>query len=236
MATKNDSGPRYGEILREGLWANNPALIQLLGLCPLLAVSTNFINGLALGLATIFVLVFSNLCVSLSAPFIPQSVRLPAYVLIIASLVTCVELLIQALSFGLYNNLGIFLPLIVTNCTILGRAEAFASRNNPPAAILDGLSHGTGFAFILILLGTVREIGGSGKLFADLHMLGIESFDGIGIFGYDGFLLLILPPGGFILMGLFIAMKNIINESLEERHKDKEKPVIVGAKRVRVSG
>lgn len=224
----------YSKISKDGLWTNNPALIQLLGLCPLLAVTTNFINGLALGLATMFVLASSNLCVSLASPLVPQSVRLPVYVLIISSLVTCVELLIRAYSFGLYTNLGIFLPLIVTNCAILGRAEAFAARNPPLASVVDGLAHGAGFGLILVLLGSIREILGSGKIFADLYLLGIDNFAGINVYGYDGFLLLILPPGGFILLGIFIVVKNIINQSLEEKRQ--QQIIVAGEKRVRVSG
>ncbi|MCH9664330.1 MAG: electron transport complex subunit E [Gammaproteobacteria bacterium] len=228
----------YGKLFKDGLWSNNPALIQLLGLCPLLAVTTSFVNGLALGLATCFVLVASNLCVSLTAPFIPASVRLPVYVLIIASLVTSVELIIQAFYFGLYSNLGIFLPLIVTNCTILGRAEAFAAKNTPVAATLDGLAQGSGFGLVLILMGSIREILGSGKIFSDLYTLGIHNFAGINLYGYDGFLLLILPPGGFILLGVLIALKNIINERLSQRSKrlSQEVTQVAGAKRVRVSG
>lgn len=229
---------QHSKIFKDGLWRNNPALIQLLGLCPLLAVTTSFVNGLALGLATCFVLIMSNLCVSLTAPFIPASVRLPVYVLIIASLVTSVELIIQAYYFGLYSNLGIFLPLIVTNCTILGRAEAFAAKNPPGIAVLDGLYQGSGFGLILILMGSIREVLGSGKLFSDLYTLGIHDFSGINVYGYDGFLLLILPPGGFILLGILIALKNIMNERLEERKRQSlpETQIAVGSKRIRVSG
>ncbi len=236
-ATINNES-KHSKIFKDGLWRNNPALIQLLGLCPLLAVTTSFVNGFALGLATCFVLIMSNLCVSLTAPFIPASVRLPIYVLIIASLVTSVELIIQAFYFGLYSNLGIFLPLIVTNCTILGRAEAFAAKNPPGVAILDGLYQGSGFGLILILMGSIREVLGSGKLFSDLYTLGIQNFDGINIYGYDGFLLLILPPGGFILLGVLIAMKNIINERTEKRKQQllPETQMAIGSKRVRVSG
>lgn len=232
------SESKHSKIFKDGLWRNNPALIQLLGLCPLLAVTTSFVNGLALGLATCFVLVMSNLCVSLTSPFIPASVRLPVYVLIIASLVTSVELIIQAFYFGLYSNLGIFLPLIVTNCTILGRAEAFAARNTAGVAMLDGLYQGSGFGLVLILMGSIREILGSGKIFSDLYTLGIHNFNGINIYGFDGFLLLILPPGGFILLGVLIALKNIINQRHEQRQLQLLQGMqpTAGSKRVRVSG
>ena len=231
---KRTAQTNYRKLALDGLWNNNPALIQLLGLCPLLAVTTSFVNGAGLGIATLFVLMLSNLCVSLSAPLIPVSIRLPVYVLIISSLVTCVELLIQAFSFGLYSKLGIFLPLIVTNCTILGRAEAFAANNPPLAAIADGAFHGLGFAVILVLLGAMRELLGAGHLFSDLHLLGVQNFEGISIAGYEGFLLFILPPGGFILLGLLIVTKNLIVDY--QQSKEVRTALVPGAKRIRVSG
>ena len=220
-------------MLLDGLWYNNPALVQVLGLCPLLAVSTGFVNGLTLGFATVFVLVVSNFTVSVFAPRIPVTVRLPVYVLLIASLVTCVELLIHSLSVELHNNLGIFLPLIVTNCIILGRAEAFAARNPPLRALLDGLYNGLGFAGVLILLGSARELLGAGTLLADMHLItGGARFDLIALSNYDGFLLLLLPPGGFIALGFLIAGYNI----LRMRQERVTRQVRRGDKRVRVTG
>lgn len=222
---------KYSEIAANGLWHSNPATVQLLGLCPLLAVTTNFVNGLSLGLATLFVLVMSNLTVSLCSPFISPAVRLPVYVLLIASLVTCVELAIQAFSFELHQSLGIFLPLIVTNCTILGRAESFASRHPPLAALADGMANGVGFALVLIILGAMRELIGSGEIFN--NMQSFAYIQAINLAGYDGFLLVLLPPGGFIFLGLLIAVKNIIEEKREQAARQ-QKPLTY-AKRVRVS-
>ena len=225
----------HKHILLDGLWLNNPALVQVLGLCPLLAVSTGFVNSLSLGVATMFVLVLSNLTVSLCAPRIPATARLPVYVLLISSLVTCVELLIHSLSVELHNKLGIFLPLIVTNCIILGRAEAFASRNSPTKALLDGFYNGLGFAMVLVLLGSLRELMGAGKLFADMHFLtGGEPFRGFSLPNYDGFLLLILPPGGFIVLGFLIAGYNILRE--QQKRAVERKQTVAGSKRVRVTG
>ncbi len=221
----------YSGIVTNGLWRSNPATVQLLGLCPLLAVTTNFVNGTSLAIATLFVLTMSNLTVSLCAPFISPAVRLPVFVLLIASLVTCVELVIQAFSFELYQSLGIFLPLIVTNCTILGRAESFASRNPPLAALVDGLAHGLGFGLVLIILGSLRELIGSGEIFN--NMASLINIQKVSLIGYDGFLLVLLPPGGFILLGLLIAAKNIITER-RTRAIQAQKPLAY-TKRVRVS-
>jgi electron transport complex protein RnfE len=201
----------YRKILTDGLWDRNPGLIQFLGICPLLAVSNSLVNGLGLGLATIFVLVMSNLLVSLIRSWIPAEIRLPLFVLIIASLVTVVDLYTQAWFFELWLGLGIFIPLIVTNCVILARAEAFASRQKPLAAIIDGFAHGLGFAFVLALLGGCREIIGSGTLFAGSARLFGDTFNNDGIvFGDYGFLLALLPPGAFLGLGLLIALKNVL--------------------------
>jgi electron transport complex protein RnfE len=164
---------RYREIFRNGLWQENPGLVQLLGLCPLLAVSNTLINGLGLGIATIAVLCATNVLVSITRAWTHHDFRLPVFVLVIASFVTIVELLFKAFVFDLHLALGIFIPLIVTNCVILGRAEAFASRQPALAAMVDGLAHGTGFAVVLIVLGGVREIIGYGTLFANAeHLIG----------------------------------------------------------------
>ncbi|MGI9291214.1 MAG: electron transport complex subunit E [Gammaproteobacteria bacterium] len=201
----------YRQILTDGLWHRNPGLIQFLGICPLLAVSNSLVNGLGLGLATIFVLVMSNFVVSLIRDLIPVDIRLPLFVLIIATLVTVVDLATQAWLFELWLGLGIFIPLIVTNCVILARAEAFASRHKPLAAIIDGLAHGLGFAFVLIALGAGREIIGNGTLFAGSARLFGDTFNNDGIvFADSGFLLALLPPGAFLGLGLLIALRNVV--------------------------
>ncbi|MFU8877125.1 MAG: electron transport complex subunit E [Wenzhouxiangellaceae bacterium] len=193
---------------QQGLWRNNPGLVQLLGLCPLLAVTGTAVNGLGLGLATIFVLVSSNLVVSMLRGLIAPEVRIPAFVLIIASLVTVVDLVMQAWFFTLSTTLGIFIPLIVTNCTILARAEAFASRNPVAKALIDGLAQGLGFAAVLVILGALRELIGHGTLMADAHLLlgdWARMLEVRLLPGEWGLLLAILPPGAFIGLGLLVA-------------------------------
>jgi len=199
------------EITRNGLWSNNVALVQLLGLCPLLAVTSTFINGLGLGLATLITLVLSNSIVSLIRGFVRNEVRLPVFVLIIASLVTIIELGMKALFYDLFLVLGIFIPLIVTNCAIIGRAEGFASRNPVGPAALDGLMMGFGFLVVLILLGALREIIGFGTLFAHAElMFGDEARSWLIEINpnYPGFLLAVLPPGAFFGLALLIVIKN----------------------------
>lgn len=234
MATKS-----LGEITGDGLWHNNPALVQLLGLCPLLAVTGSVVNALGLGMATTLVLVGSNLSVSLIRNFVPDTVRLPAFVMIIASFVTCVELLSQAFTYDLYLSLGIFIPLIVTNCAILGRAEAFARQNPILPSITDGLMMGVGFTIVLLLLGAMREVIGQGTLFADMNLLlGPLAADWkiTLIADYRGFLFAILPPGAFIGMGLLIALKSVIDDQIKERQDARKEKTEVGSKRVRVTG
>lgn len=179
--------------LLAGLWHDNPGLVQLLGLCPLLAVTTTFVNGLGLGIATLMVLTLSNGLVSATRRWIIAEIRIPIYVLIIASLVTCIELIFKAWFPTLDRSLGIFIPLIVTNCAIVARAELFASRNPIGASIVDGISMGTGFAALLVALGAFRELV--------LH---------------GGMLLAILPPGAFFSLALAVAAKNAIDH---KRHK-----------------
>ncbi|MGI2130207.1 electron transport complex subunit E [Shewanella baltica] len=210
----------YREIAWQGLWKNNPGLVQLLGLCPLLAVTATITNALGLGLATMLVLIGSNILVSLVRDYVPKEIRIPVFVMIIAALVTTVQLLINAYAYGLYLSLGIFLPLIVTNCIIIGRAEAFASRNNAFSAAFDGLMMGLGFTLVLTVLGATREILGQGTLFdgAD-QLLGpwAKSLT-INLWQVDTpFLLAMLPPGAFIVMGLLIALKNVIDKKVKER-------------------
>ena len=214
------STPRIGEIFHQGLWKNNPGLVQLLGLCPLLAVSNTFINALSMGMATILVLMSSNLVVALARPLLREEIRIAVFVLIIAGFVTIVELVMRAWFYELYLILGIFIPLIVTNCIIIGRAVAYASKQPVWAAVLDGLSMGLGFTLVLILLGSVREMLGSATLFADAHLL-------FGEFARDwvipineegrGLLLLALPPGAFVCLGLLVALKNVIDDRLSAR-------------------
>lgn len=233
MATKPSS-----EIIRDGLWTNNPALVQVLGLCPLLAVTSTVVNAIGLGLATLMVLMGSNLAVSLIRNFVSDSVRLPAFVMIIASFVTCAELLMQAYTYELYQILGIFIPLIVTNCAILGRADAFASKNTPLPALLDGAMMGIGFLVVLIALGAMRELIGQGTLFTDMDLLlgpmaadwGFRPLE-----QYPDVLFMVLPPGAFVGLGLLIALKNGIDNHLRARRKAAE-PVVAGSKRVRVTG
>jgi electron transport complex protein RnfE len=205
----------YKELAWQGLWKNNPGIVQLLGLCPLLAVTSTLTNAIGLGLATLFVLICSNTTVSAIRKWVPKEIRIPIFVLIIASFVTCVQLLMNAYTFGLYQSLGIFLPLIVTNCAIIGRAEAYASKNPIKQASFDGLMMGLGFLLILMLLGAVREVLGQGTLFDGANLLLGEwaSILRIEVYTLDSqFLLAILPPGAFIVMGLFIALKNAIDD------------------------
>ncbi len=212
-----DANTRF--LWRQGLWDRNPGVVQLLGLCPLLAVTGTAVNGLGLGLATIFVLVLSNLIVSLLRGWIAPQVRIPAFVLIIASLVTAVDLIMQAWFFTLSTTLGIFVPLIVTNCTILGRAEAYASRNPVSRAITDGLAQGLGFALVLVMLGSIREIIGHGTLMADAHLLlgGWARILEMQLLPGDaGLLLAVLPPGAFLALGLLVAAHRRLSASRPE--------------------
>jgi electron transport complex protein RnfE len=209
------------ELMKNGMWVNNPAIVQLLGLCPLLAVSSTVTNALGLGLATTAVLVGSNLIVSLVRQWIPSEVRIPVFVMIIAALVTCVQLLMNAYTYGLYQSLGIFIPLIVTNCIIIGRAEAFASKNDPIPATLDGLWMGLGMTAALVVLGAMREILGNGTLFdgADRLLGDWASSLRIEVFSFDSsFLLAMLPPGAFLGVGFMIALKNVIDKKREEKN------------------
>lgn len=224
-------------IVHNGLWANNPALVQLLGLCPLLAVSGTVVNALGLGLATLLVLTGSNLAVSLIRNYVSDAVRLPAFVMIIASLVTCAEMLMRAYAYELYQILGIFIPLIVTNCAILGRADGFARKNKPGVALLDGVMMGLGFAAVLVVLGAIRELVGQGTLFSNMHLLfgdTARTWVWQPMPDYPNFLFAVLPPGAFVVTGLLIALKNAIDGYIAA-HRDKA-PVEKGAKRVRVTG
>jgi Na+-translocating ferredoxin:NAD+ oxidoreductase subunit E len=207
------------KIIKDGLWNNNVALVQVLGLCPMLAVTGSFINGLGLGLATMLTLVLSNLSVSTIRHWVRPEVRIPIFVIIIASIVTTIELAMNAWFHELYLILGIFIPLIVTNCSIIARAEAFASRNGVIDSVLDGAMMGFGFLLVLITLGSLREIIGSGTLFNNAQLMFGEGARGwLLTLGddYPGFLLAILPPGAFIGLGLLIALKNLIDRRLTQ--------------------
>jgi electron transport complex protein RnfE len=207
------------EIVQDGLWNNNQALVALLGLCPLLAVTSSAINGLGLGIATTAVLAASNTTVSLIRNLVRPEVRLPVFVLVIASFVTAVELSMQAFFYDLYKVLGIFIPLIVTNCAIIGRAEAFASKSRPDRALADGLAMGIGFTLVLVTLGGFRELMGQGTLFSQAHLMFGESARSLMITlgdNFHGALLAILPPGAFIGLGLLIAVKNLIDKRAEQ--------------------
>ncbi len=209
------------ERFKSGLWRDNPGLVQLLGLCPLLAVTSTFVNGLGLGLATLAVLIASNALVSLTRQWIQPEIRVPIYVLIIASLVTCIELIFKAWFPDLDRALGIFIPLIVTNCAIVARAEVFASRNPVGSSIIDGIVMGSGFALLLMTIGAFRELIGRGSLFSRMDMLfGGEPVRGL-VLVENGWLLLVLPPGAFFSLALAIAAKNAI----DRRRMDSRTPI-----------
>jgi electron transport complex protein RnfE len=226
------SEPTYRRIIADGLWANNPGTVQLLGLCPLLAVTTTMTNGLGLGLATTLTLVTSNLIVSLIRKLVRPEVRIPVFVLVIASVVTVIELSMNAWLHELHKVLGIFIPLIVTNCSIIGRAESFASRHSADRALLDGLAMGIGFTLVLASLGGLRELVGQGTLLAQAHLM----FGELGrhltltvIPDYRGFLLAILPPGAFMGLGFLIAGMNVINARREQRAAVRVMPAAIQA-------
>ncbi|HHM05464.1 MAG TPA: electron transport complex subunit E [Gammaproteobacteria bacterium] len=210
----------YAALARDGLWHNNPALVQILGMCPLLAVSSTVVNGLGLGLATTLTLVLSNLTVSAIRHQVTPEIRIPVFVLIIAAFVTAIELAMNAYFHELYKILGIFIPLIVTNCAILARAEAYASKNPVLPSAVDGLMMGLGFTAVLVTLGAMREIIGFGTLFSQLHLMFGEGARGMTLTlfeDYRGYLLAILPPGAFIGLGLLVALKNVIDGRRQAR-------------------
>jgi len=208
------SEPSASSIVEQGLWSNNPGLVQLLGLCPLLAVSNSAVNALGLGVATVLVLTLTNLAISLLRRAIPAEIRIPAYVVVIATIVTCVELAMNAWMHELYVVLGLFIPLIVTNCAVMGRAELFAARHSPARAALDGIATGLGFFAVLLAIGGMREVIGHGTLFA-----GAARFLGAWagplevhlIADYRGFVPAILPVGAFVALALLIAAKNALD-------------------------
>ena len=203
------------EQIQDGLWKQNAGLVQLLGLCPTLAVTVNITNGVALGVATIFVMMLSNISISPIRNYVPESARVPIFILVIAGLVTIVDLSINALSKPLYDALGIFIPLIVTNCIVLARVEAFASKNSTLPSLYDGFFMGLGLTFVLIILGAVREIVGNGTLFQNVHFLIGDKYEFLTIQLFDssdGFLLAALPPGAFIALSALILFLNMVNQ------------------------
>jgi electron transport complex protein RnfE len=205
------------QLIKDGLWNNNAGLVQLLGLCPLLAVSSSVVNGLGLGLATLLTLFVSNTIVSSIRHWLRPEVRIPVFVLIIASTVTTIELAMNAWFHELFKILGIFIPLIVTNCAIIGRAEAYASRNKVSLAMIDAIAMGMGFTLLLVVLGGMREIIGQGTLFANAHLMFGEagrSMTIVAIENYRGFLLAVLPPGAFFALGSLLVIKNLIDSKL----------------------
>lgn len=214
------NNPDYRKILKDGVWTQNTGLVALLGLCPLLATSNSVVNGAGLGLATLLVLLISNVAVSLVRNWVRPEVRIPVFVLVIACIVTAVEFAMHAFLPGLYTVLGIFIPLIVTNCCVIGRAEAFAFKNAVLPAAVDGIATGLGFLLALVLLGGLREALGQGTLFSQADLL-------FGAWGknltvhlvddYRGFLLAILPPGAFIGLGCLIALKNVLDARMQRR-------------------
>jgi electron transport complex protein RnfE len=210
----------YRQILKSGVWTQNTGLVALLGLCPLLAVSNTVVNAVGLGLATTLVLLVSNVTISLIRNLVRPEVRIPVFVVVIACVVTAVELAMHAFLPGLYTVLGIFIPLIVTNCCVIGRAEAFAFKHGVAKSAVDGIATGLGFTLALVLLGALREMLGQGTLFGQADLL-------FGEFGkhltlhlvdnYRGFLLAILPPGAFLGLGGLIAIKNVLDARARQR-------------------
>lgn len=220
------SAKRYREIFKEGLWTNNVAMCQMLALCPLLAVTTTATNGLGMGLASLAVMTSSNLIISSIRGMLTKQVRIPIFIVLIACMVTLVDMVLNAWMHELYKVLGLFIPLIVTNCAILGRVEAFASKEKVLPSFFDGFAMGLGFLLVLVVIGAAREIIGSGTLFAHASLLLGEQFAWLEmevIPNYQGVLLLVLPPGGFIALGFLLCVKRIIDNRVNTIAKPKNK-------------
>jgi len=213
----------YKRITRDGIWDNNVVFSQMLALCPLLAVTGTATNGLGMGLASLVVMILSGLIISMLREVITQEVRIPVFVLIIATVVTLVDMSMNAWLHDLHKVLGLFVPLIVTNCAILGRAESFAFRNPVLPSVVDGIMMGLGFTLALVLLGAMREILGSGTLFANAPLLLGSSFSFLELTlipEYKGFLLMILPPGGFLALGFLLAAKRVVDQRIQNTKKE----------------
>ncbi|HEX5127224.1 MAG TPA: electron transport complex subunit E [Rhodocyclaceae bacterium] len=210
--------PMLRDITHNGIWKQNTGLVQLLGMCPILAVSTSFVNAVSLGLATTLVMGLSNAVVAALRNLIPYEIRIPVFILVIASLVTMIDLAFNAWLHSLYLVLGIFIPLIVTNCIVLARVEAFAAKNGPLSSFVDGAAMGMGLVLVLAVLGSVREIVGTGAVFNGIEMI-VPSASAIHIMPseYPGFLIAILPPGAFVTLGCLIAGKNWLDARAAKR-------------------
>lgn len=223
------SAVNYKEIIWNGIWKNNAGIVALLGLCPLLAVSSTVVNGLGLGLATAIVMAFSNAAVSIVRSWVPNEIRIPVFILIIAVLVTIIQLVMNAYMQPLYLVLGIFVPLIVVNCNVLGRAETFASKNPVMPSIVDGFMVGFGLTLTLGVLGALRELFGKGTLFSGIDLALGEAAKGLVITvfpDYQGFLFAILPPGAFLGLGLMIAGKNWLDQRASRKTQQQATPGI----------
>jgi electron transport complex protein RnfE len=211
----------YGRITKDGLWDNNIVFAQILGMCPTMAVTSSATNGLGMGLATTAVLVASNALVSGARDLISPDVRIPVYIVLIATLVTLVDVSLNAWAHDLYKVLGLYIALIVANCAVLGRAEAFAAKNSVGASAMDGLMMGLGFTFALTLIGGIREVLGAGTLFSNAHLLLGPAFaflETTVIPEYKGYLLMILPPGGFMVLGFLLAGKRVMESRKAARN------------------
>ena len=211
----------FRKIAANGIWKQNTSLVQILGLCPLLAVTTNLVNGAMLSLATILVMALSGFAIASLRNLIPHEIRIPVFILIVAALVTVVDLLFNAGFHDLYLILGIFIPLIVTNCIVLARVEAYAAKNPPVQSIFDGIFMGIGMLWTLSLLGGLRELIGGGTLFSGIDMV-FPSLKPLQLLpaDYPGFLIAMLPPGAFILLGCMVATKNWLEARQASRQKD----------------
>ena len=224
------SREEFSQIRDNGIWQQNTSLVQILGLCPLLAVTTNLVNGVMLSLATIIVMAIANVAVAALRNLIPHEIRIPVFILIVAALVTVVDLLFNARFHDLYLVLGIFIPLIVTNCIVLARVEAFANKNPPLQSLVDGIFMGVGMLWTLALLGGLRELIGAGTLFSGIDMV-FPTLRPLQLLpaDYPGLLLAILPPGAFILLGCLIAWKNWVEDRDAARkpssHRDQAPPL-----------
>ena len=210
----------FRKILYNGLWKQNTGVVQILGMCPLLAISNSVVNALSLGLATVFVMAASSGAVSSVRHFVPHEIRIPVFVLIIAALVTVIDLAMNAFVHPIYLVLGIFIPLITTNCIVLARADAYAAKNHPLHSVIDAVAMGLGLTLVLMILGGVREVAGKGTLFSGIDLVFGEAAKPWVLHvlpNYHGFLLAILPPGAFIALGFLIAARNWLNARAERR-------------------